>query len=218
MNGVSFGVGHLDSRFGLASSFKNQGLFFTFSPFDLRFPHTFSLENGSLLFALGGQDGCASVTLSTHLLFHGLLDVHWRSDVFQFNPIYFHPPLISGVIHYLKEFRVNLVTGSQTLIQGQLAHHITQAGFAQLFNGVRQVGDLINRCLYVRDLEIEHGINFNSYIIPGDHVLLGEIKNLFAKINCRLRGSYDVFHTTDIHLFIAPLHGSWTVHDWDDNI
>ena len=152
------------------------------------------------------------------MLFHGLLDVHWRSDVFQFNPIYFHPPLISGVIHYLKEFRVNLVTGSQTLIQGQLAHHITQAGFAQLFNGVRQVGDLINRCLYVRDLEIEHGINFNSYIIPGDHVLLGEIKNLFAKINCRLRGSYDVFHTTDIHLFIAPLHGSWTVHYRDDNI
>jgi len=101
-------------------------------------------------------------------------------DILEFNAVDLHTPLVGGIVHDLAKFAVNLVAWSEALVQVEFADNITQAGFAEFFDCVRQVRNLVDRGVGVSDLEIKHGIDFDGHIVFSDHILFSKIENLFA--------------------------------------
>ena len=109
LNSITFSFCYPNTGLCFAIGFENRSFALTFGTFDLRLANTFGLKNCRFLFALRIENGGTSIALGAHLFFHRLLNVVRWGDIFEFNAVDLHAPLVGGIVHDLAKFAINLV-------------------------------------------------------------------------------------------------------------
>ena len=116
-------------------------------------------------------------------MLHGIAYAIRRRNVLQLNAVYFHTPFVGRIIQDCAQFGVDGISGSQSLIQFQLANHVTECSLCEFFNRVGEIVDFVNRFYRIHNLKIQKGVDAGRYIIFGNDILLREIIDLLAQIN-----------------------------------
>ena len=125
------------------------------------------------------------IALGLHLLLHSGEDRIRRCDILQFHTINFYAPFIGSIIKHCTQLFINRVTRSQCLIKFQFTDDITQRRLRQLLDSVRQIIDLVSGLEGIDNLEVEQRIDFSLNVILRNHILLGEVVDLFAQVDSR---------------------------------
>ena len=128
-------------------------------------------ENPGLPLALGVEDGGALVTLSTHLLLHGLLDAVGRINGLDLHPVHANTPLAGRLVEHGAELGVDRLTGRERLLQIHGADQVTQRRDGELVDGLQVVGNLVCRGAGLGDLVVEDCVDVDDEVVLGDHRL-----------------------------------------------
>ena len=89
---------------------------------------------------------------------------------------------------------------------------------SEVFNGVGEVANFVDRLDGVHDLEINQGIDFCDDVVFGDHILLGEVVHVFPQVNAVLHFENRNGFAVEARFAIAPRNLTWLVDDRNDNV
>ena len=142
---------------------------------------TFGHQNLAGLFTFGIQNSGTAFTLGLHLLLHGDLNFTGRQDVFQLYTLYLDTPGIRCFVQNFSDTLIDLITGSQGVIQFQFTDDITQCRSAEGFNRHDRTLNAVSIQLGIRDLIVNNGINLHGYVITGNNGLRFKVHNLLLQ-------------------------------------
>ncbi|MGX1122506.1 hypothetical protein RKD37_007869 [Streptomyces ambofaciens] len=154
-------------------------------------------QDGGLFVALGGEDLRLAlalrsedrgplVPLGPHLLLHGVLDGLRRVDRLDLHPVHPQPPFPGGLVEHPAQLAVDGVARGEGLLQVHGSHDVAQGGDGELLDRLEEVRDLVEGRSWIRDLEVQHGVDLDDQVVLGDDRLGLEGDHLFAQVDHRI--------------------------------
>jgi len=131
---------------------------------------------GSLEFALGIDDLGPAFAFGLGLLGHGPLHFLGQVDVLELDVGHLDAPGTGVLVEDGLHLAVDLVAVGQDFVQLDAAADAAQGGLGNLGSGVHVVLHFQDGLFRINDAEIDHGVDLDAHIVPGDDVLIGHVQ------------------------------------------
>ena len=111
------------------------------------------------------------MTLCLHLLFHGILNLTRRDDVFKLDAVNLNAPWVGCFVKNNTYFCIYGITRCKRCVKLHLTYDITKRGCREIFNSRNRMFNTVCVKLGVGYLKEHNRIYLHSYVILGDNGL-----------------------------------------------
>ena len=140
-------------------------------------------KNFAFLVALCAQDSFAAFAFRFHLLFHRVLNLTRRKNVFKLNAVDLDAPRVGRLVKDSSDFSIDCVTRGQRVVKLKLADDISERCCSKIFNRRNGILNAVSIKLRVGDLIENNGVNLHCNVVLCNNGLRLEVNNLLLERN-----------------------------------